>query len=393
MDQDDARELPALRPSDALPPHSTIVTQQPSGTVIPQAAAGTCPTCAQPQPESESWSQPLRLRHRPHPATLPPRSHSKRKAWQAIKRGQAAAKETDRQAMSRVLTDAANRYLVRQLCWVLSIHGIDTYILVPRDPADHDLLAWHIEPSPTPGDLGLVVGLRGHNAPSSMCNGLTLPIVIFDQIYPFDRKSLLDAIPKPKDAPPNFAAAAEEMFDRIMQQSDNAGATDPHRALNYLAASAAARSTATAATEFSRNASLTSIDVLPSPLSTTRRIVEVVFSFTSRDTDVVSKQFVRVDVTEEFPFLVTKLSPLLRPLAEALQLLGGPTKCRYLDSQPSTASTPRTLTINRTATVKPLLKARGQPITPREFSPHTASASKDAKSARFHFPAGSRALA
>lgn len=40
-----------------------------------------------------------------------------------------------------------------------------------------------------------------------------------------------------------------------------------------------------------------------------RRIVEVIFSFTNRETDVVNKQFVRVDVTEEYPFLVTKLSP------------------------------------------------------------------------------------
>ncbi|WP_157537724.1 cyanobactin maturation protease PatG family protein [Kitasatospora azatica] len=35
----------------------------------------------------------------------------------------------------------------------------------------------------------------------------------------------------------------------------------------------------------------------------------VLFSFTDRHTDVTEKHFVRVDVTEEFPFLVTKLSP------------------------------------------------------------------------------------
>jgi PatG C-terminal len=44
-------------------------------------------------------------------------------------------------------------------------------------------------------------------------------------------------------------------------------------------------------------------------LSEVRNIVEVIFSFTNRATDVVEKQFLRVDVTEEFPFLVTKLSP------------------------------------------------------------------------------------
>jgi PatG C-terminal len=35
----------------------------------------------------------------------------------------------------------------------------------------------------------------------------------------------------------------------------------------------------------------------------------VIFSYTNRNTDVVDKWFVRVDVTDEFPFLVTRLSP------------------------------------------------------------------------------------
>ena len=47
----------------------------------------------------------------------------------------------------------------------------------------------------------------------------------------------------------------------------------------------------------------------PSRLSGTRRIVNVIFSFTNRNTDVTQKYFVRVDLTEEFPFLVTKMSP------------------------------------------------------------------------------------
>jgi hypothetical protein len=58
-----------------------------------------------------------------------------------------------------------------------------------------------------------------------------------------------------------------------------------------------------------RNLSLTAVDVLLSPLSGVRNIVDVIISFTNRATDVVEKQYLRVDVTEEFPFLVTKLSP------------------------------------------------------------------------------------
>ena len=46
----------------------------------------------------------------------------------------------------------------------------------------------------------------------------------------------LQAIPRPEQiAAEQFAPAAEELFMRIMQMADNAGATDEHRALNYLA--------------------------------------------------------------------------------------------------------------------------------------------------------------
>jgi hypothetical protein len=38
-------------------------------------------------------------------------------------------------------------------------------------------------------------------------------------------------------------------------------------------------------------------------------MVEVLFSYTDRTPDVVDRCFVRIDVTEEFPFLTTKLPP------------------------------------------------------------------------------------
>jgi len=138
-----------------------------------------------------------------------------------------------------------------------------------------------------------------------------VPIVGFDQIYSFDRDALINSIPPPgpkKDTANDFRAAAEELFDRIMQMADNTGATDENRALNYLAVRYPTIY-ASAAEAFGRNASLTAVEARPSPLSGTRNIVEVIFSYTNRNTDVVEKSFVRVDVTEEFPFLVTKLSP------------------------------------------------------------------------------------
>jgi PatG Domain len=216
---------------------------------------------------------------------------------------------TDWQALHKVLSHRQNRYLARQLCWVMTIEGLETYILVPHDPADLDLLIEALRPTPIPADLDVVIGTRGPIAPPKTCNGLMVPIVTFDQIYSFDRDSLIAAIPKPeKTSAQAFAPAAAELFDRLMQLTDNAGATDAHRALNYLAVRYPAIY-ASAAEEFARNASLTNVQVIPSLLSGTRKLVEVIFSYTHRNTDVTEKSFVRVDVTDEFPFLVTKLSP------------------------------------------------------------------------------------
>jgi hypothetical protein len=216
---------------------------------------------------------------------------------------------TDRQALHSVLSQRENRYLLRQLCWVFAIEGLDTYLVVPRDPADLDLLLEALRPAPRPTDVDIVIGVRGPLAPPEACNGLTVPIVIFDQLYSFDVDSLLASIPRPeKVTAKEFGPAAEELFGRIMQLADNAGATDEDRAINYLSVRYPAIYT-TAAEAFGRNQSLTAVEVRPSRLSGVRTIVDVIFSFTHRETDVTEKFFVRVDVTEEFPFLVTKMSP------------------------------------------------------------------------------------
>lgn len=230
---------------------------------------------------------------------------------QAAGRGETSG-QTDRQVIASVLGDRTNRYLVRQMCWVLVIEGLETYILMPRDPADYDLLAMAVRPEPELADADVIVGSKGPFAPPQLCNGLGLPMVLVDQLYSFDRESLINALPLPEgtaeSAEAGFRASARELFDRIIQVADNAGATDEHRALNYLAVRYPAIYS-TAATEHAGNSSLSAVEVRPSRLSGARSIVDVIFGYTHRQTDVTTKYFCRVDVTEEFPFLVTKLSP------------------------------------------------------------------------------------
>jgi len=237
-----------------------------------------------------------------------PRVSVEREFAQAIGRSDTAGL-TDREALHKALSQPQNRYLVKQLCWVLTIEGLETYLVMPRDPADLNALVDALRPAPRPTDVDVVIGIRGPIAPPEMCNGLMIPVVAFDQIYSFDIDSLLKSLPQPKGVPAKtFAATAEEVLMRILQLADNAGATDDHRALNYLAIRYD-RIYAQAAECHERNCSLAAVDVTPSRLSGVRKIVDVIFSFTDRKTDVTEKYFVRVDVTEEFPFLVTKLSP------------------------------------------------------------------------------------
>jgi hypothetical protein len=216
---------------------------------------------------------------------------------------------TDPQALWKVLSDRANRYLARQWCWVLTVEGVETYLLVPRDASDLDLLIESLRAEPRKTDLDMVIGTLGPVAPPTMCNGLMVPIVAFDQIYSFDIDTLIGAIPRPKGiAEDRFRAVADEVLSRIMLMADNAGAIDEHRALNYLAVRYD-RVYALTAERHAQNASLSAIEVRPSALSGVRRIVEVIFRYVNRQTDVTDAYFVRVDVTEEFPFLVTKLTP------------------------------------------------------------------------------------
>ena len=81
--------------------------------------------------------------------------------------------------------------------------------------------------------------------------------------------------------------------------TDNAGATDDHRALNCLAMRYPGIY-AKAAEEFPRDFSLSGVNVIPSPLSDTRRVVDCIFAYTNRNSDFTEKYCVRCDITEQY---------------------------------------------------------------------------------------------
>lgn len=305
---DQGTEASGLQPNAALPPR----TKYDDGRGLMITTQSGCAACGAP-----GGAAPSAPDGRGVPAYIYaigriearfPNLAAEKEFAQAIARTDTAGK-TDQQTFHAVLSRPENRYLARQVCWVLSIQGLETYLLLARDAADMFMLIESIRAEPNANDLDVVIGMRGAIAPPALCNGLMVPIVIFDQIYSFDQAALIKAIPKPdQTSAAHFAPSAEEIFNRVIQLTDNAGATDEHRALNYLAMRYPAIY-ARAFEAFASDFSLSGVDVRSAPLNGTRKLVDVVFAYTNRKTDFTEKVFVRVDVTEEFPFLVKKLTP------------------------------------------------------------------------------------
>ena len=207
----------------------------------------------------------------------------------------------------QALIDPTNRYLARQLCYVMKIENIETYILIPTDPLDIDKFAQAVRPIPDPRDIDVIIGRRGPIASPETCNGLMLPIVMVDQIYSFDRQSLIKAIPrKTGTSNEQFSKTSSVLFNQILQIADNAGATNEHRALNYLAVRYEKIYEQTQLMQ-DQNYSFTGVEVRPSRLSGLRNVVDVIISYENRSNRAVRKWFIRVDVTEEFPFLVSPI--------------------------------------------------------------------------------------
>lgn len=197
------------------------------------------------------------------------------------------------------------RYIARQLRWRLTIEDFPVFVLNPSDPsylddlidalkrpkyvrpkrqggrrADKeapliDTLTSHVE------DLDVVVGVAGPQTPDGIA-------VLVDQIFQI----------KQDQVNPSGLAYFSQM-------ADNHGLTDGDRAYNFLTARYRPPPSQVDGYE------LAGIRVTPSRLgSGAGRIVRAIYTF--RNAAAAQKEyFVRVDVTHEFPMIVSPMQPYL----------------------------------------------------------------------------------
>jgi PatG Domain len=219
--------------------------------------------------------------------------------------------QTDYELIRAALSQKQNRYLLRKICWVLLVEGIETYIVRPSDPIGFDILAESLRTTYNGIDRDVVIGTRGPTAPPEICNGLVVPIVTFEQIHSLDIATLIKGVRKNKKGKYkkgyNYTSPEQPLYT-FMQIADNAGTADEHRCLNYLLDKYPRYYERTLEMD-GKGYSLTKVEVRPSRLSGAHKILDCIFSYTNRKTSITERWFCRADITEMFPFIVSEMSP------------------------------------------------------------------------------------
>ena len=125
------------------------------------ALQASCRTCGHPGVAQDLFPRDLSLIYAI--GRIEPRFPSlsvEKELAQAIGKAE-TARLSDREAIHAVLTKRENFYLVRQLCWGLTIRGADAYLVVPQDAEELKMLLGALRPSPRLDDLDVTVGWIG----------------------------------------------------------------------------------------------------------------------------------------------------------------------------------------------------------------------------------------
>jgi PatG C-terminal/PatG Domain len=258
---------------------------------------------------------------------------------------------------SQLISGSDRKYISRHLCWLLNIEGKDSYLLFSRVPGETEmLLAAYSQGGGEGGGRVLVNGLLGPVPTDESSGGFKLPTVVFDEVSPLSMVKMLEQhsasrggseIPFEEWAFEQIArqgaglgriknrlktvlpkASREEgqassgalartlersgsgLQDELLRLISNSGSTDAERALNFVAARYFKLYQLLAA-RLLMGSRLTSVRVFTPQVSGERKYKEVVFTFspTAASYDEVA---VRVDVTEQFPFVARGLLPFMQ---------------------------------------------------------------------------------
>ncbi|XOV80989.1 MAG: S8 family serine peptidase [Aestuariibacter sp.] len=201
-------------------------------------------------------------------------------------------------------------YIAEQMSWVLVINNINVYSLVPRSQIELNDIINSLKPAPVPTDevLSVAIGFEQGTGPASMTGGLTLPLLVCNQVYYFTLAELTKNF-----STQNINTEAIADVIKTIEFKPNDGASAEDRAINYLAFRYPEIYRKTASMKDASNNPtgeshfLVGIETKMSAISSDRQLVDVIFKYQSKTSGEQSFWYCSVDVTGQFPFLNTPL--------------------------------------------------------------------------------------
>jgi hypothetical protein len=209
---------------------------------------------------------------------------------------------------TRVVLES-NTHLARNVCYVFAVGGLPAYVVVPTSVQQAPELLSAIENMDDPNYWCVLIGRRGPIASPATCAGIVAPIVTCDQLYSFSMDEWTDslharvatALKTRKVTRDGFSVSARELFTQITRSTENIGATQAHRALNYFIMQHPG--VFLAVSERAGAQRLQKIETRLILGLGLREQVAVITSFVDITTGVTERLFTRIDVTEEWPFV------------------------------------------------------------------------------------------
>jgi hypothetical protein len=229
--------------------------------------------------------------------------------------------------LSAVLS--ATPHLSRSVCLIHSIGGMPAYAIVPTSSEILSSVTQALQYVDQSDAWTLVIGRSGPMSKPTTCGGLLVQMVACDAFYSFTLSEFVrelstkaePALSRGNITEEQFSNIARELFLRITSSLENMGGLDQHRALNYMLVQHPGPFVAVA--QRADTAILDSIETRLNMTPGARRIVTVIFTFIDRATSVPERLFTRIDVTEEWPFVVDSLHAGSPPLGLSPFIDGG----------------------------------------------------------------------
>ncbi len=207
-------------------------------------------------------------------------------------------------------TLSQHNYLARAMCWVWEVDSVETYIVIPRDSATLKQFVESLNTAPNQVFLEGLVGDLGPVASPNDCYGKQLPLVLCHHFEVTTQTDFVTLIVNETRLPQN---EAQSVLSNLLRLTNIAGNTNEQRAVNFLTYTyfelykylGTQLHPSSPDVEIFRYGAVRSE---PVPETGDRTVLSIIFEFPNPQTAIQESCYVRVDVTERYPFVTGTLA-------------------------------------------------------------------------------------